>query len=118
MPALRTLFTESPAAIDTMAQNYTPKVYGLVWAMDFADEYPSAEVIGTDLSPIQPKWTPLNCIFEIDDFEEEWLYTKPFDFIHARELEGCISDDDILFRRAFEHLKPGRYIEFQATYPR
>jgi predicted O-methyltransferase YrrM len=27
-----------------------------IWAMDFADEYPSAEVIGTDLSPIQPKW--------------------------------------------------------------
>ncbi|KAI8648859.1 hypothetical protein NCS56_01501900 [Fusarium sp. Ph1] len=89
-----------------------------IWAMDFADEYPSAEVIGTDLSPIQPKWTPPNCIFEIDDFEEEWLYTKPFDFIHARELEGCISDDDMLFRRAFEHLKPGGYIEFQATYPR
>jgi methylase of polypeptide subunit release factors len=27
-----------------------------LWAMDAADEYPSAEVIGTDLSPVQPKW--------------------------------------------------------------
>ncbi|KAJ4168286.1 hypothetical protein NW754_013620 [Fusarium falciforme] len=89
-----------------------------IWAMDFADEYPSAEVIGTDLSPIQPKWTPPNCIFEVDDFEADWLYTKPFDFIHAREIEGCISDDDVLFRRAFQHLKPGGYIEFQAVYPR
>ena len=25
-----------------------------IWAMDFADEHPSARVIGTDLSPIQP----------------------------------------------------------------
>ena len=25
-----------------------------IWAIDFADEYPSARVIGTDLSPIQP----------------------------------------------------------------
>ncbi|WEW60687.1 hypothetical protein PRK78_006174 [Emydomyces testavorans] len=25
-----------------------------IWALDFADEFPSAEVIGTDLSPIQP----------------------------------------------------------------
>lgn len=25
-----------------------------IWAIDFADEYPSATVIGTDISPIQP----------------------------------------------------------------
>ncbi|KAM5383758.1 hypothetical protein ACJZ2D_001747 [Fusarium nematophilum] len=89
-----------------------------IWAMDFADEYPSAEVVGTDLSPIQPKWTPPNCVFEVDDFEADWLYRKQFDFIHGRELEGCIADDDQLFRQAFEHLAPGGYVEFQATYPR
>ena len=25
-----------------------------IWAIDFADEHPSATVIGTDISPIQP----------------------------------------------------------------
>lgn len=25
-----------------------------IWAIDFADEHPSASVIGTDISPIQP----------------------------------------------------------------
>jgi methylase of polypeptide subunit release factors len=25
-----------------------------IWAIEFADEYPGANVIGTDLSPIQP----------------------------------------------------------------
>lgn len=53
----------------------------------------------------------------MEDFEAEWLYTKPFDFIHGRELEGCISDEDALFRRAFKHLKPGGHIELQAAYP-
>jgi len=31
-----------------------------LWAIDFGDTYPNAEVIGTDLSPIQPSWVPPN----------------------------------------------------------
>lgn len=54
----------------------------------------------------------------MDDFESEWLYRKPFDFIHARELEGCIANDDRLFQQAFQHLVPGGYIELQAAYGR
>lgn len=27
-----------------------------IWAIDMADEFPSAQVIGNDLSPIQPRW--------------------------------------------------------------
>ncbi|SCO76926.1 related to TAM domain methyltransferase [Fusarium oxysporum] len=86
-----------------------------IWAIDFADDFPSAEVLGTDLSPIQPQWTPPNCRFEVDDFEAEWLYHTPFDFIHARELEGCISDDNRFFQQALQHLAPGGYIEMQAV---
>ncbi|EEU34221.1 uncharacterized protein NECHADRAFT_96602 [Fusarium vanettenii 77-13-4] len=86
-----------------------------IWAIDFADDFPSAEVLGTDLSPIQPEWTPPNCAFEVDDFEAEWLYHTPFDFIHARELEGCIGDDDRFFQQALQHLIPGGYIEMQAV---
>ncbi|KAJ4250119.1 hypothetical protein NW762_011929 [Fusarium torreyae] len=89
-----------------------------IWAMDFADQYPSAEVTGTDLSPIQPKWTPPNCSFEVDDFEQNWVYHNKFDYIHARELGGCVTDDEQLFRRAFDNLSPGGYFEVQAVYPR
>ncbi|KAI5811841.1 UMTA methyltransferase family protein [Pyronema omphalodes] len=32
-----------------------------IWAIDMADKYPMAEVIGTDLSPTQPDWVPANC---------------------------------------------------------
>lgn len=27
-----------------------------IWAVEMADEYPGAEIIGTDLSPTQPSW--------------------------------------------------------------
>ncbi|EFX00489.1 umta methyltransferase family protein [Grosmannia clavigera kw1407] len=87
-----------------------------IWSMDFADQYPSAEVIGTDLSPIQPRWTPPNCTFEVDDFEEEWVYRRKFDYIHARELGGCIGDANQLFRRAFENLTSGGHFEIQTVY--
>jgi hypothetical protein len=55
-------------------------------------KYPSARVIGNDLSAIQPSWVPPNLEFVVDDFEREWMY-KPdyFDFIHARTIAGYVS---------------------------
>lgn len=59
---------------------------------------------------------PPNCVFEIDDFESDWLYKNKFDFIHGRELEGCVADEERLFRQAFEHLRPGGYLEWVGAY--
>ena len=47
-----------------------------IWAIDIASEYPSAEVIGTDLSPIQPKWVPPNVRFEVDDASLDWTFLR------------------------------------------
>ncbi|KAH8175553.1 methyltransferase domain-containing protein [Sarocladium implicatum] len=88
-----------------------------IWAIDFADEHPNAQVLGTDLSPIQPKWAPPNCTFEVDDFESDWAFRHPFDYIHARELGGCISDAPKLFSKAYDALKPGAWFEINATRP-
>jgi len=41
-----------------------------IWAIDFATEFPAANVVGTDLSPIQPEFVPPNCHFEVDDAED------------------------------------------------
>ncbi|KAF2727590.1 S-adenosyl-L-methionine-dependent methyltransferase [Polyplosphaeria fusca] len=83
-----------------------------IWAIDMADQYPSATVIGTDLSPIQPEWVPPNCHFEIDDVTLDWTYPdEHFDFIHIRELFGCIPDWDFFFQQAYAHTKPGGWIE-------
>ncbi|EAA58567.1 hypothetical protein AN6749.2 [Aspergillus nidulans FGSC A4] len=83
-----------------------------IWAIDAADEYPSARVTGVDLSPIQPSFVPPNCIFEIDDITLPWTYSaNQFDFIHIRELFGCIPDWDQFFGHCWHCLKPGGYIE-------
>ncbi|KAJ5106639.1 hypothetical protein N7456_003314 [Penicillium angulare] len=82
-----------------------------IWAIDFADEYPEAEVVGIDLSPIQPSWVPPNCRFEVDDFEQPWSFSSPFDYIHGRELEGAIRDHDKLFEQAFDNLNPNGWFE-------
>jgi methylase of polypeptide subunit release factors len=64
-----------------------------IWAIDFADQFPSAMVIGTDLSPTQPTWVPPNLKFEIEDFTEEWTFkSDEFDYIHMRSLYGCVAD--------------------------
>ena len=82
-----------------------------LWAMDFADLHPEASVIGTDLSPIQPAFVPSNLRFEVDDCCDEWLYEKPFDFIHVRGLFGCVSDWDRFYKQALQNLVPGGYLE-------
>lgn len=86
-----------------------------IWAIDFGDAHPGAEVFGTDLSPIQPSWVPPNVKFYIDDAESDWVYPpeEHFDFIHTRELGGAISDWDKLCRQSFENLKPGGWMELQ-----
>ncbi|KAH6669701.1 putative SAM dependent methyltransferase [Plectosphaerella plurivora] len=83
-----------------------------IWLLDFADQYPSAHCVGTDISPIQPTWVPPNCEFLIDDAQLEWTWPpNHFDYIHIRDLYGSIDDWGALYTRAFTHLKPGGWFE-------
>lgn len=82
-----------------------------IWAIDFADEHPETQVIGIDLSPIQPQFIPSNVMFEVDDLEETWAFNKSFDFIFARMTVGAFADSPRFFQQSFEHLVPGGWIE-------
>ena len=83
-----------------------------IWAIDYADAHPTAEVTGIDLSPIQPAWTPPNCHFVIDDIEDDWAYpANHFDFIHIRCLMGAIKDWPALYRQAYDRMLPGGWIQ-------
>ncbi|KAL1865934.1 hypothetical protein VTK73DRAFT_4996 [Phialemonium thermophilum] len=83
-----------------------------IWAINFADQHPSAEVIGVDLSPIQPNFVPPNCRFEVDDINKDWTYPEnKFDFVHVRAMTGCIPDWTEFYKKAFKHLKPGGWVE-------
>ncbi|KAF8476801.1 S-adenosyl-L-methionine-dependent methyltransferase [Kalaharituber pfeilii] len=85
-----------------------------IWAIDFADENPQAEVIGTDISPIQPNWVPPNCKFEVEDMEETWTFpNNEFDYIHMRGMSGSFADWHWVLKQALSKLKPGAYLEFQ-----
>lgn len=86
-----------------------------IWALEMADDFPHVDIVGTDLSPIQPNFAPPNCRFFVDDAESDWTFSgeEAFDFIHARSICGGISDWKRFLRQAYAHLKPGGWLEVQ-----
>ncbi|KAF4918492.1 putative methyltransferase tdiE [Colletotrichum viniferum] len=84
-----------------------------MWAIDFGEEHPESEVIGVDLSPVQPGFTPPNVHYEIDDLEEEWSFSRKFDYIHSMMMTGAFRDWPNFHRQAFENLNPGGWLEIQ-----
>ncbi|KAH7123512.1 hypothetical protein B0J13DRAFT_589304 [Dactylonectria estremocensis] len=57
--------------------------------LDIVDELPSAGVIGSDISPSQPRWVPPNLMFQIGDAQQDWSFEpESFDFIHVRYMQG------------------------------
>ncbi|TDZ36934.1 Secondary metabolism regulator LAE1 [Colletotrichum spinosum] len=84
-----------------------------IWAMEMGDIFPNAEVIGNDLSAIQPSWLPPNVKFEIDDVESPWVGTEKYDYIFVRCMLVSIKDWPALVENIFENLNPGGWVEFQ-----
>ncbi|KAL4891126.1 S-adenosyl-L-methionine-dependent methyltransferase [Aspergillus ambiguus] len=87
-----------------------------IWALQMADEYPAIRmIVGNDLSPIQPSWSPENVKFVVDDVEKDWVEREPFDFIHCRYMAGSIKDWPRLIRQCYQNLKPGGWLELQES---
>ncbi|EON65751.1 hypothetical protein W97_04990 [Coniosporium apollinis CBS 100218] len=85
-----------------------------IWAIEMVgDKYPSATILGNDLSPIQPTMVPPNVRFEVDDVEKPWLFDMAFDYIHCRYMATAISDWPGLVAQAYRFTKPGGWAEFQ-----
>ncbi|KAL0782489.1 hypothetical protein CaCOL14_000395 [Colletotrichum acutatum] len=84
-----------------------------IWAMEMGDLFPNAEILGNDLSAIQPAWVPPNVKFEIDDVESEWIGEDKYDFIFSRYMAGALADWPTYVRRVYENLNPGGWAEFQ-----
>ncbi len=75
-----------------------------IWAIDFARRNPTSQVIGVDISVLQPEFVSKNLQFQIDDVEEEWTWRQDFDLIHCRMLDGCFKDMKSIFRKAFKYV--------------
>ncbi|TDZ23361.1 Secondary metabolism regulator LAE1 [Colletotrichum orbiculare MAFF 240422] len=86
-----------------------------IWAIEFGEEHPEADILGVDLSATQPGSVPSNVRFEVDDIEDEWIFSQPFQYIHCRYISGGISDWSRFIRRCYENLEPGGYLEIQET---
>ncbi|KAL8811600.1 MAG: hypothetical protein Q9200_001659, partial [Gallowayella weberi] len=99
-----------------------------IWAIEMAEQYPHSQVIGTDLSPVQPTWyektsssyvrnsmVPNNVRFEIDDCEAKfWTWPENhFDYVHTRFLIASIGNWASMIQKAYKHTKPGGYFELQ-----
>ncbi|GJC92066.1 TAM domain methyltransferase [Colletotrichum higginsianum] len=111
-----------------------------VWAIEFGDLHPEADVLGIDLSPpsrsckktppVRPNRelpedsdfvfafsVPPNVRFEIDDVEEEWIESLPFDYIHSRFMNASIANWKEYIKNCFDNLAPGGYLEMTETQP-
>ncbi|EGX97238.1 hypothetical protein CCM_01898 [Cordyceps militaris CM01] len=101
-----------------------------IWAIETGDAYPSASVIGIDLTPIQPLWVPPNVEFIVDDCERDWLLDN-VDLAHFRFMAMILKDVPLVMQHAYDvlpahasksttlltldgrSLRPGGWIEFQ-----
>ncbi|KAL2180554.1 S-adenosyl-L-methionine-dependent methyltransferase [Thermothelomyces heterothallicus CBS 202.75] len=87
-----------------------------LWAIHLGDEHPgAAEIVGNDLSPIQPTWCPPNVRFLVDDVELDWAEPRPYDYIHCRYMAGSIKDWPRLIRQMYNNLVPGGWLELQES---
>ncbi|KAK1729382.1 S-adenosyl-L-methionine-dependent methyltransferase [Colletotrichum acutatum] len=82
-----------------------------VWAVDFGDLHPEAEILGIDLSAPQQEFVPPNVRFEIDDIEEEWTYSEPFNYIHSRFMNASIANWKEYLKKCYDNVAPGGYLE-------
>ncbi|KAK3401541.1 S-adenosyl-L-methionine-dependent methyltransferase [Sordaria brevicollis] len=88
-----------------------------IWAIEFAIKNPAAHIVGTDLSPIQPEYVPPNCHFEVDDAEDEWIFSQQFDYVHLRLMFHAFKSHKDVMKSAYDQLKPGGWMEWQDYYP-
>ena len=82
-----------------------------IWAIEMGEAFPSASILGTDLSAIQPWYVPPNVEFQIDDLNDEWTFKHQRDFIFCRYLVGSRLDYPKLYRQVEANLVPGGWCE-------
>lgn len=65
------------------------------WAVDVAEQYPQAEVLGIDISPhMFPDELPSNLELQIDDINKEFTFeSNHFDVVHSQMVAGGIRAD-------------------------
>ncbi len=81
------------------------------WAIAYASGHPEAQITATDVTPPNLSSPPKNLTIMADNAEQDWSFDDQFDYIHVRLLTMAIRDWPAFFRRCWEHLNPGGWVE-------
>ncbi|KAK0712663.1 S-adenosyl-L-methionine-dependent methyltransferase, partial [Lasiosphaeria miniovina] len=84
-----------------------------IWAIEVAEKFPLANVLGIDITSIQPIWVPPNLGFLVDNIQRDWHNGEDFDFVHARHMFPLLERPNKVLAESFAHLKPGGWFECQ-----
>lgn len=81
--------------------------------------FPQANIIGTDLSPVQPTEVPPNVHFLVEDAtEDEWLWESDyFDYVRLGNMTGALPSATDLMKKVMRVLKPGGWFEWHEIDP-
>lgn len=116
------------APLPTAAENKSPRILDMgcgsgIWCIEMAEAYPSAMIVGMDVSPVQPMHhKPANVEWIIQDMEVEedgaasvsWPFPEDyFDLIHLSLVHGCVANWDTFMAKLVRHLTPGGWVEHQ-----
>lgn len=117
-------WTVHPDVRESMANLKTPRIADLatgngIWALEVAEEFPNAEIIGMDISdeqyPPKMSWPPTVKLGYGDLFAPvPEKYQGYFDVVHIRLIVGAIytMDKDVLMKNILSMIKPGGYIQW------
>ncbi|KAI0746358.1 S-adenosyl-L-methionine-dependent methyltransferase [Daedaleopsis nitida] len=82
-----------------------------VMAIQAAQQFPTAQVIAIDLSPIPARPLPRNVIFQNVDITQPFPFEEgSFDIVHSRLVLMHVPEGEDVLRRAIKLVKPGGWI--------
>ncbi|KAI5463782.1 S-adenosyl-L-methionine-dependent methyltransferase [Mariannaea sp. PMI_226] len=90
------------------------------WAVDVAQQYPNAEVLGIDVSPhVLPQNPPDNVELQVDDLNGRFTFeSNYFDLVHSQAMAGGIHANRwrSYIRDIFRVLRPGGWCQMVEIY--
>ncbi|KAJ7793565.1 S-adenosyl-L-methionine-dependent methyltransferase [Mycena olivaceomarginata] len=78
------------------------------WAIQAAIQFPEAQVVAVDISPLPKRQIPGNMTFAQLDLSKDWdLENQSFDVVHSRLVISHVPNGEHVVRRSAQLVKPG-----------
>jgi ubiquinone/menaquinone biosynthesis C-methylase UbiE len=85
------------------------------WAIEVADTFPSSQVYGIDISPVQPLYVPENCTFFLENVLNGLsFHDHQFDLVQSRCIGAGIRDGRWVefMEEVWRVVRPGGWVQF------